>query len=642
MGIPLLYDPTALAALGNSINVFLGPNRQVGDKRYVIASTTTGNTFQSYFGWQKVYDQVISGVARVGVFTRVIEAGDGSTLPITLGTSTTFAHVAFTAKGWNTAQVLAPAHQGSSTASNNVTAPSVATGLGVLVTYHAKQQNSNASSGLNGWTAPPGMTLLIDRSYSGGSTGPVVGSFWEPRSSGASGTRTAVSINTNLGGPVESQAGPWRAVSLFIQGIPDTVVTLGRVIETNTVRPVTFEYGPVTVGLGRITESNTVRPVTNPLEAHWTSRPLVLSEEFPITGSLLTWDAVVPGGSSLEMETSVDNGASWQDAQNGAPVPKLIAGTAAAPTVLVRAIMRRSLLTSPSPTLRRIELRVPLDASRDEYIPLGVFTINDSDIFDSADGVSIEISGNDLSRKISRNRWERTYVIYEGTPVHEAIRRIIRNRLPGTQFNFVNTTEVIPRSFFGLQANNDPWEDALKIAAASGLELYFDPLGVCCLRYEPDPNIDSPVWEFEDRIHPTIISVRRRVTDENTYNRIVVVGEGSGLEAPVRGIAEDLDPASATYLYGEYGINTEEIRSSYITTTAQAMQAARARLLRMRGATEALELEVIPMPALEPGDIHLADRSRSKIKGQFVIDAIRMPLGAHELMRVASRRQRLG
>lgn len=642
MGIPLLYDQSAIAALGNTVNVFLGPNRQPGHKRFAWVSTTAGNTFQSYFGWVKIYDQVISGVARVGLFTRVLEAGDGDSLPITLGISTAYAHVAVTAMGWNTAQTYAPAHQGSSTASNTLTAPSVPTGLGVLCCFYAKHQPDNASSGLNGWIAPSGMELLISRSYSSGNAGPIVAAFNEPRQSGASGTRVATSINTNSGEPVPSQAGAWRTTSLFIQGIPDTIVDLGKIVETNTVRPVTYEFGPVTVNLNKILETNTVRKVTNPLASIWTSRPLVLPEKFPIRGSRLDFDFTAPPGTSVEVETSVDNTASFQEAENGEPVAKLIPGTIGTPTVVVRVIMRRANLAAPTPTMRRIGLHVPLDASRDEYIPLGVFTINDTDVHDSEDGVVLEISGHDLSRKVSRNRWERAYVIYEGTLVHDAIRRIIRNRLPGAQFNFVTTTAVIPRSFFGVGAGNDPMEDAQKIAAAAGLELYFDPLGVCTLRFEPDPNIDSPVWEFEDRKFPTILDVHRRVADQEVYNRIVAVGEGSGLEAPVRGIAEDLDPSSATYIYGEYGINTEEIRSSFITTTAQAAEAARARLLRMRGATEILEMEVIPMPALEAGDIHLAERSRSKISGQFVIDTIRHPLGPYEPMRVVSRRQRLG
>lgn len=612
-----------------------------GDKQMIRVTCPTNITFVNFFGWSKIHDQVITGARRVGVFTKTSVAGDSDGVM-------TFSNVcAYTMEGvalraWDSTYTLVPSTAGSSTGATSIVAPSVATGYGVLLCYHTKQQSNDAGSGFNSWTPAAGMSILQARSASsasGGSinVGPVTMFEWEPRASGTSGTRTAVTLTNGTA----LYPGAWAATSIFVRGLPDTVLSLGKITETNTVRAMTQSFGPTTMNLGKVFETNHMRGIINPLEGVWISPPMLL-KDVPITGSYVVWDADVPAGSSLLIETSTDNGASWQVAEDAEPIPRLVIGSLTAKTVMARATLRTNTVGGPTPVLRRLEFAVSLDASRDEFIPLGVFTLNDTAISDSVDGLTLELSGTDLSRKVSRNRWEQTYVVYPGSNVGDVIMRIIRNRLPGTQFNFASTDKVTPLLFFGEQSSNDPWQDAQDLALSIGHEVYFDPYGVCTMRAEPDPAIDSPVWEFEDLLNPTIMSLTRRVTDENTYNRIVVIGEGSGLDQPVRGIATDEDPASPTYILGPYGTVTQIIRSSMVLTDIQAQDAARAALLRNKGMTEAIEMDVLPMAALEPGDITVVTRPRSKVEGQFIIDSQQIPLGAEGLMHVVSRRQRLG
>ena len=612
-----------------------------GDKAIIRVTCPTNITFVNFFGWTKIQDQLVTGARRVGVFTKVLAAGDGNgTLTFSNASNWTMEGVGV--RTWDPTQTLAPSTAGSSSASTSIVAPSVATGYGLLLCFHTKNQTDNASSPSNAWTAAAGMTQLAQAQASGptgGSTnvGPITMMEWEPRASGTSGTRTAISLNNGIA----LYPGSWAATSIFVRGLVDQVMALGKVTESNTVRAMTAAFGPTTMKLGKIFETNFVRSIINPLEGVWTSPPMVL-KDIPVTGSYVVWDADVPVGASLVIKTSTDNGASWQVAEDAEPIPRLVIGSLVAKTVLARAELRRSTLGGATPVLRRLEFAVSLDASQDEYIPLGVFTLNDTEISDSPEGLVLELSGTDLSRKVARNRWEQTYVVYPGSNYGDVIMRIVRNRLPGTQFNFASTDKVTPLLFFGEQSSNDAWQDAQDLALAIGHELYFDPFGVCTLRPEPDPAIDSPVWELEDLINPTILSLTRRVTDENTYNRIVVIGEGSGLEEPVRGVATDEDPASPTYILGPYGTVTQIIRSSMVLTNIQAQDAARAALLRNKGMTEAIEMDIIPMAALEPGDILVVNRTRSKVEGQFIIDSMQIPLGAEGSMHIVSRRQRLG
>lgn len=622
-----------------SVPLPVGTGWSPGDKRIVFVTCPVNITFSQFAGWTKIHDQLVTGSGRVGVFTKVLAAGDGNGI-LNFSTFCPSGVAAITVTGWDSSFTLTASTSGSSSASNNTVAPSVTTGLGALLTYHVV--NAPDGSGLSDFTTPAGMTKqghYFDKHTGSAAAGYNTAMFSEPRTSGASGTRTAISQHNGA----TIYAGPWRATSLFIRGLTDQVITLGKASTVNTARAVTLAFGPTTIALGKVHPNlTTVRALTNPLQGMWTSPPIVFKEDVPIAGSVISWEADTPENSSVLIETSTDNGASWQVATDAEPVPRLIIGTTVAKTLMARATMRRFNLTSAAPVLRRLELSAPQDGSRDELLPLGVFNLNDTEIQDGYDGLSLELSGSDRSRRVSRNRWEKTYVVYAGANVADVIRRIISDRLPGTQFNFASTTEIVGTLFFGEDSNNDPWQNALDLALGAGMELYFDAYGICCLRPEPNPDVDPVVWTFEDQINPTIIDLRRRVTDENTYNRVVVIGEGSSVDAPVRGEAEDLDPASPTYVLGPYGRSTLIVRSDKVITTQQAQRAAEAILLRQKGATEEIELQVVPNPALEGGDIMAVDRSLSQVRGNFIVDSMQIPFGPLDPMRIISRRQRLG
>lgn len=369
------------------------------------------------------------------------------------------------------------------------------------------------------------------------------------------------------------------------------------------------------------------------------SPPMALPD-LPVSGSLISWDATVPDGAGLLVETSVDNGATWQPATNNQPIPRLTPGLVLATTVLSRVTLTRQTGFDPSPRLHRLEVRVSCDGSRTELVQLGRFLINEVTIQDSPEGCTVEIAGADLSRKIDRNRWDRTVIVSEGTLVTNAIKQLARNRFPSVVLNFVTSNQVTPRLFYGEQAQNSPWQDMLDLARDIGCELFFDAFGVLTLRKVPDPAVDVSVFEADDRSHPTITDLTRRVTDDNTFNYVIVTGESSFNKRPVRGYAIDRDPASPTYALGPYGIVTLRVVSPSVVTASQAFEAAEALLRRYRGATESVDLSMIPMPALEPSDVITVTRDRSKVDGRFVLEAVRVPLSASEPMRALCRRQR--
>lgn len=387
----------------------------------------------------------------------------------------------------------------------------------------------------------------------------------------------------------------------------------------------------------------------------------------PVAGSKVSYSyTLTAAGQSVTVETSIDNGATYQLAINGEPVPRLPRGSTTARAVLSRTTLTRAVGTDPSPRLHYLKVHVDVDSTINEYVPLGVFTINETDITEGdsstdgsnsnsatnggtsgqsgaqGNGLEIEVSGSDFSRRISRNAWETIYTIPAGTNFGDAIQQVASNRLPGLTFNFASTDVVTGTIFtFGAQGTNDPWADLLDMAEAIGMELFFDARGILTMRPEPNPDFDTPVWYFSDKANPTVIDLSRRITDDDTYNYVIVTGESSGTTTPAFGVAVDTDPASPTYYLGPYGTNVYRITSALVTTDEQAVTMAQAILLRRTGATEIVEFDAVPMAAIEHGDVVGLERSKAGITGKLLVDGTTVPLGADLAEHFVTRRHNL-
>ncbi len=598
--------------------------------------TPTINTPSGYVSLQTGTLSLSGYGIRHSVFRRVMPASP--TAPSVTSNADEGLHAV--CSGWigadpdNPEDVATPAATtGSST---TLTAPSVTTVTAgaMAVSFYAQVDNSFLGSPNNSATLTYGgsaysTTTGIDAALGAAHKAMAI--------AGATGSTSVTATNspTNLN---------YLAITVALRPAPTVVaknvtdsLTVSVTESVTVLKPIPQAASDtLTVG---VVDAASRQVVLGPTLGTWTSPPVALPE-FPVTGSQLVWDATIPAGATALFETSVDNGGTWQPAVNGGPVARLLAGTQIAKTVLTRITMTRVGPLDPTPRVHRLEVRVSVDASVDELCPLGVFTLNDTSISDGPKGLEIEISGADLSRKVSRNRWDTTYIVPEGSNYADAIVAGVSDRLPGVLFNVESTERTTPRLFFGEQSSNDPWTDFQDMAVAIGHELFFDAMGLATLRPEPDPDIDAAVWQFDDNANPTITSLTRRVSDENTYNKVVVTGEGTSNDVPVRGVAIDDDPASPTYFLGPYGTVTLRVTTPMVLTDEQAQEAAEALLRRFKGATEAVEIEAVPMPALEPGDVVTVIRGRSKVEGRFLIDAMRIPLGAEDTMRIVGRRQR--
>lgn len=395
---------------------------------------------------------------------------------------------------------------------------------------------------------------------------------------------------------------------------------------------------------GSSTPAGAMTPTRVSAVGSWTSAPIPLPTS-PLAGSMVTWQATVPPTASMTVQTSVDNGASWQTITNNSPVPNLSLGIRVVGSVMVRVLMSRPpwFGVGPlpdSPTMTALNVRISSDAGTAEYCPLGVFLLDDVAVTDTAAGAYVEIAGADLSRRVARNAWDATYTVQPATNYGTAIQAMLLDRMPDAQTNFASTDQVTPQLQFGQSTSNDPWQDIQQMALSIGYECFFDARGICVLRHVPDPDVTESQWEFEDTAHPVITALVRRISDSNTYNKVIATGEGTGNDVPVQATAIDDDPSSPTYYLGAYGTVTYRFTSPLILTVEQAQQAADAMLRQVKGATEAVEIDVVPMPAIEPGDVVTVTRGRSKVEGRFLVDQLTTPLSPLDTQHFTARRQR--
>jgi hypothetical protein len=385
---------------------------------------------------------------------------------------------------------------------------------------------------------------------------------------------------------------------------------------------------------------------------------------------VVRWSAVTPAQSTVTVETSINNGQSWDLATNNLAVPRLIEGDTTTQSILAKVSLTRVNLPTlyPSatffpgpnhfpngspPAVTSFELDVSTDASVNELVPIGFGMIDQVTVHSTAGttgsgsstnvvgstgvisrgggqtggGTSIKVHVNDMSYAIKRNVWQQPFTLPGGMLYSDAIQAMVVNRLPSqTAFNISTTTRVCPLLVYGAQQGGDPWQDIMELAQAIGFEAYFDAVGTFVCRPVPDPSLGEPVWQFDETQIQLVSEVERELSSEQTFNDIVVVGQSTSTANPFTAEAYDDNPSSPTYVLGPYGRVTQRLTFSLITSQDQAQDTANTTLLNSTGAADTVTLTVVPMPALEPGDIIKINCSNVKVNGTYMINSMTTPM----------------
>lgn len=270
-----------------------------------------------------------------------------------------------------------------------------------------------------------------------------------------------------------------------------------------------------------------------------------------------------------------------------------------------------------------------------EYATLGVFTTDSADFDIDVEG-TVNWTGSDRSKRISRARFVSAYKIAKNTLLATAGANLLTDRYAQTVYNFSNVLDTVEHKVvFDAGDQSNPWASARKLFADHGYDLHFDGNGTAVAQAIPDPATAEPVFDFGSGETNLVLDGQINGTLESTYNGVVATGEGSGNTTPKRSVVWDTDETSPTYWQGGYGQIPFFYSSPLLTTVAKCTTAATALLSRLKGAASQLSWSAIPNPALEPLDVITI--TYNGVTSTFVIDAITIPLRASDAITARAR-----
>jgi hypothetical protein len=279
-----------------------------------------------------------------------------------------------------------------------------------------------------------------------------------------------------------------------------------------------------------------------------------------------------------------------------------------------------------------------------EEVPLGVFVMTEVNVQESQQGTTMEIVGVDRSFRVQKAQWVAPYVIASGTNLGTAIQLILSDRWPGVEFDFQATALTVPNVVLGLQSGGsgrDPWADAQRLAAAGGFDLFFDGSGVAVLQATTNPSEATPVESYVEGVEAMLLDAQRRISTDNTFNGVVVSGEGTSVRPPVQAVLFDEDPTSPTYRYGPFGDRPVFLSSSLVTSASAAAVVAAAQLSKVKGAEENVDWTQICDPSMDAGDVVYVSNTGTRLSKVLVLDKLQVPLTPREGMRATARTVRV-
>jgi hypothetical protein len=657
------------------IPVTLGPNWQPNDLRFFVQGSG------AFTGWVTPpgYTVLVNPAAGQGMICyRRLVAGDTDTLvQYQIYTrSDGYGHYnsgLFTVRGASSATPTAAMVTGPTLPSASSTGGTVAAGsfsisaAGAIVLYFTTTVPVNpAIPTACTLGCPPGWANLVASAGSGVTYTPfgsqasemyVAQSF---SSSGSSGT-----VTLSYGAETAAIVNEFSINILAAADVSATATSPTNPVATAT--DATFSVSTaVTLPTGSASAVSSATTAFNPLYGQWISDPQALSGD-PVTGSIVRWVQLISAaGSAVLVETSINNGVSWDAATNNGPVARLAVGDTTTSSVLLRVTLSRLSASDAAPKVSSLELQVSANASVDELVPVGhgmidkvtvnavggtqgtgtvTNTVSSSAVLgrgggQTGSGTSIKVHVTDLSGSIKRNVWAMPYTVPAGLNYGAAAQAMVVNRLPDqTAFAISTTTRITPLLAYGMQQGGDPWQDIQDLATAIGYEAFFDAKGVFTFRPVPDPSIGDAVWAFDEDNIPLVAEATRELSNEQTFNHVIVVGQSTSSSNPVTAEAFDNNPSSPTYILGPYGEVTERLTFSTITTQDQAQAAANALLLNSLGGADTVTIVCVPQPALEPGDIVKINCGDVNVDGNYMINSMSTSLSPADPQQLVCFRQ---
>lgn len=255
----------------------------------------------------------------------------------------------------------------------------------------------------------------------------------------------------------------------------------------------------------------------------------------------------------------------------------------------------------------------------------------------SSDGTCV-ISASDPAVDVIDVKFLRPQNSNAGVLVEDEVRNLISDAIPLATFGTFDT--------FGIPVQQLTWQldrgQALdELATSVGAFWYCLADGSFVLRRYPWTVPNPPVVTYADGPGGSVTGWAATRSRNLVYNSLTVSGERLNGDTPVYATASDDNPASPTYIFGNFGRRHQLLRLQTPASQGAAQGAASDNLRRLSALVDAWTWTMTPDAALELGDtVSLNVAGRSDIIQ--VVSSYTMPLDLSGPMRVQGRSLVLG
>lgn len=271
-----------------------------------------------------------------------------------------------------------------------------------------------------------------------------------------------------------------------------------------------------------------------------------------------------------------------------------------------------------------------------EMVPLGVFSLDAQSISVGPEGGIGVRSAPDRWARVQRGQLETPTAAIPTAQIRSEIARLVTGAVSGIT---VTTTATSTATAGPLIWDQDRAAAAVDLATSIGAEVYFDFDGNLVIEDAPLLG-QTPVWMVDASPSGVLLAGERIRDRARTYNVVVAYPSsltGAALYAPV--IVEDSDPTSRTYVGGPFGRVPYRYTSPAMTTSAQALLAAKALLNRVKAVNAQLNVEAIVHPGLDRGDV-ITVLTPDGVTEQHLIDSLTIPLTVSGTQQITTRSSR--
>jgi hypothetical protein len=235
------------------------------------------------------------------------------------------------------------------------------------------------------------------------------------------------------------------------------------------------------------------------------------------------------------------------------------------------------------------------DGSRSAWT---VFTGRIQDDANAVDG-QVSLSALDRANEVVEAKFVQPENSQIGAPVSSEFVRLVSDGVPDAQFGTFSLNDLLVPL---LTWESDRASALDEMATAAGAYWWALADGTFVIRTYPFATSTLPILTLNQGDGGLLAAVPARAR-EQIYNSITVTGERADGTTPVFALAQDLNPASATYVLGNFGLRHKVISLQTPQTQGSCQSAANDYLRSSVALTESWTWTQPVDAALELGDV---------------------------------------